>query len=265
MKISILSLFIVLFTLVSCQNDSNKAAQTFQNKGHELVYESIQKVGNYDKLSKLKDVVYTYTYTTPDNQQDISTEKYIFESESSYASYKKHERTLPDLEGEIEQGFDGENFWLRHKGKYIQNEAAIKRVIFNRKTNFYWFAMFQKLLDPGLQYKYIKQQAANGNTYDVVDVTFDSDKPSDIYRLYINQKTKLIDQFIFTVVDFGVVEEPFLMKMDYEEINGLLIPTKRQYIKADWEGNVLGEKWINVQWTDIKFNNGLSKELFKKS
>ncbi len=231
-----------------------------------MVYNVTQKTGNYDKLAKLKDVIYTYKYTTPDKLQDISTEKYIFNGEMSYALYKKHERTLPDLKGDIEQGFDGSNFWLKNNGKYVEDEKAMQRVAFNRKTNFYWFAMFQKLLDPGLQYKFIKEQTLKGKTYDIVDVLFDSDKPTDTYRLYINRETSLVDQFIFTVVDFNIVEEPFLMKMEYEEIDGLLIPTKRQYTKADWDGNVANEAaWISVQWLDIQFNNGLSENLFKKT
>ena len=265
MKISTIPLFLILCTFFSCQNSGEKAPTTFQNKGHELIYKVVQKTGDAGKLSRLKDVVYTYTYTTPDGKQDISTEKYIFDGEMSYGRYNKHERTLTQFEGAIEQGFDGTTFWLKNNGQYVDNEEVMKRVVFNRKTNYYWFAMFQKLLDPGLKYKYIKEQTLNGKTYDIVDVLFDSDKPTDTYRLYINRKTSLVDQFIFTVVDFNVVEEPFLMKMEYEEIDGLLIPTKRQYTKADWEGNVVNEEaWIDVQWTDTQFNNGLSKALFKR-
>jgi len=266
-KILNLTLLLTLFSLISCQNDSGNTAQApteFKNKGHELVYKSTQKAGNFEKLSALKDVIYTYTYTTSDNKQDITTEKYIFDGEMSYAMYKKHERTLPDLEGAVEQGFDGTTFWLKNNGKYIDDEAAMKRVAFNRKTNFYWFAMLQKLLDPGLNYKHIKEQTVKGKTYDVVDVSFNSDKPTDIYRVYINQKTDLIDQFIFTVADFNIMDEPFLMEVQYEETDGILIPTKRRYTKADWDGNVVDQdKWTSVQWTDIQFNNGLAEELFK--
>ena len=258
----------VLF--ISCQEPAEDTPQTistpeFQNKAHELVYNMVQKVGNYDKWWAKKDVVYTYTYTTPDNKTDVSTEKYIFDGELSYAAYQQHERTLADLEGPIEQGYDGKNFWLKHQGEYLQDDKLMNRVIFNRKTNYYWFAMMPKLLDPGLNYEYVKQDTIDGKTYDVVKVSFDlnNEEPADIYQLYINQETALVDQFLFTVAYFDV-QDPLLMKVQYEEIDGLLIPTKRLYTKATWDGKPLNENWIKVTWSDIKFDNGLSREMFEQ-
>lgn len=260
-----------LSTILACKQDATKkevltTKPTFQNKAHELVYQMVKKVGTYDQLLALKDVVYTYSYKTPDEKEDISTEKYLFDGEMSYALYKKHERTLDNLEGDIEQGFDGANFWLKHAGTYVEDKQALKRVAFNRKTNFYWFAMYQKLLDEGLNYEYVKKDTLEEKIYDVIKVSFASvnSKPTDIYQLYINQETLLVDQFLFTVVDFNVVDTPFLLKMDYEKIDGLLIPTQRKYTKATWEGDNINEQWIEVSWTNIKFNNGISKSLFFK-
>ena len=270
----ILSAFTV-FTLASCKNEAkeNKAEtsndkvveqkQEFQNQAHELVFQMTQKVGDYSKLASKKDVVYTYTYRIPDGKTDIITEKYIFNGELSYGAYQKHERTLADLDGLIEQSYDGNEFWIKHNGAPLNDAAALKKVAFNRPTNFYWFAMMQKLLDPGLQYEYVKEQTINDNTYDVVKVSFNTSKPSDIYQLYINRETKLVDQFLFTVMDFGRTE-PMLMIMEYEQVEDLLIPTKRKYKKSNWDAEVTEEPWILVNWTDIKFNNGLTKADFTK-
>ena len=54
------------------------------------------------------------------------------------------------------------------------------------------------------------------------------------------------------------------MKLQYEEVEGMLIPTKRQYKKSTWDADVSEDPWINVTWSDIKFNNELSKADFKK-
>lgn len=278
MKNQLLALLIAPFLIWSCTETSSTQSEkteesktetsipTFQNKAHELVYNMTEKVGNYQKLRALNDVVYTYTYQTPDGKEDIVTEKYIFDGENSYALYNKHERTLADLEGEFEQGYDGTTFWLKHNGVYIEDEAPMKRVRFNRKTNFYWFTMMQKLMDDGLNYKYVSDTTVNDIAYHVVDISFNSenDKPTDTYRLFINKETELVDQFLFTVADFGVMDEPRLMQVEYEEINGFLIPTKRQYKKSNWNAEVSADPWIYVKWTDIKFNNGLDRALFKK-
>lgn len=267
-----LSLF---FALTSCKNETkvdtpstNQEKEntiSFQNKGHEIVYKMTQKVGDYNKLSNKKDVVYTYTYQTPDGKSDISTEKYIFNGELSYGKYNKHQRTLAKLEGIIEQGYDGNEFWLKNNGKLINDAKALKRVAFNRPTNYYWFTMMQKLLDPGLNYEYLGEKTINNLNYDIVKVTFESkdNTPKDIYQLYINKETNLVDQFLFTVMDFKKAE-PLLMELAYENIEGLLIPTKRRYKNSNWNADVTDKPWILVNWTDIKFDNNLNKELFRK-
>ena len=282
MKITYAILLIAATLLSSCQEKSRdhiKQAASFENKtspiaepkwqneAHKLVYEMTQKVGDYQKLRNKKDVTYTYTYTTPDGSTDQSAEKYIFDGEYSYADYIKHERTLPELEGPIEQGYDGQTFWLKHQGKYIEDEASMKRVTFNRKTNFYWFTMFQKLMDPGLKYEYIKEAKVDDKNYDIVKVSFESKdgKPTDVYQLWMNKDTRLVDQFLFTVADFGVIETPFLMKVEYEEIDGFSIPSKRRYTKGDWDGNNINENWIHVSWTDIRFDTNVSKSIFTKN
>lgn len=277
MKLSLLTAIILSTVLLSCndknQSKSNEITETvetptptFQNKGQELVYTMMQKVGDYNTLREHKDVVYTYHYQTPDGKADISTEKYLFDGELSYGSYQKHERTFADLEGHIEQGYDGSEYWLKHNGTVLNDTTRLKKVAFNRPTNFYWFTMFQKLSDPSVNYEYLKEETINNVAYDVVKVSFQSveNKPTDIYQLYINKETSLVDQFLFTVADFGVLDTPRLMTLQYEEVDGMLLPTKRLYKKSNWNADVSEEPWIQVNWSDIKFNNNLSKDDFKK-
>ncbi len=262
--------------MISCNSTSKKDVKeevvqkenvrNFQNKAHKLISDMVDKVGNYEQLLSKKDVVYTYTYITPDGKSDISKEKYIFDGELSYGAYQKHQRTLPHLEGTMEQGFDGNEFWLKSDGKLVSDTLALQRVMFNRPTNFYWFTMFQKLLDPGLNYEYLGEKELSDTNFDIVKVSFESknDKPTDIYQLYINKETGLVDQFLFTVADFGVIEQPFLMQLEYEKVDDFIIPTKRKYKKSTWEADVNEAPWILVNWSDIKFNNNLKREVFKK-
>lgn len=269
----LINLIFICTLLCSCQTNEKKESEentptiskvAFQNKGHELVYQMVQKVGSYERLKALRDVSYKYVYQTSDGKMDISMESYIFDGELSYGSYYKHERTFPELDVKIEQGFDGDSFWFKHNGKLLTAEKYLKRTEFNRKTNFYWFAMLQKLLDPGLKYEYLKETKIDKKDYDVVKVSFDSKsgKPTDIYQLYLNKETHLVDQFLFTVADFGSMD-PRLMKVEYESIQGILIPSTRKYTKSDWNGVALNDDWNSVTWTEIKFDNALSKDMFQ--
>lgn len=276
MKLHLINSFLIGALLVSCnsaekttpkaETNDIETKPTFQNEAHELVYAMTQKVGDYNTLLEKEDVVYTYTYQTPDGKTDVTTEKYIFDGELSYGAYRQHERTLPDVEGLIEQGYDGEEFWMKQDGKVVTDEEALKRVAFNRPTNFYWFTMMQKLMDPGVNYELLNDTTIEGTDYEVIKITFASqnDKPTDIYQLYMNKETGLIDQFLFTVVDFGKVDIPMLMQMEYVEVDGMLIPANRQYKSSTWDAEVSDAPWINVTWSDITFNNGLSPADFKK-
>ncbi|MGH1435772.1 MAG: DUF6503 family protein [Lewinella sp.] len=274
MNFKFLTVILLSCLFVACSNNhpaespsSEDAAFMFQDKGQQLVNNMVQKVGDYRALLEKKDVIYTYTYQTPDGKTDQTTEKYIFDGELSYGAYHQHDRTFPQLEGLIEQGYDGEEYWLKHNGEVLNDEDMLKRVAFNRPTNFYWFTMMQKLLDPGLNYEYLGEKNIEGKDYDIVKITFNSedDKPTDIYQLYINKETSLVDQFLFTVADFGKMEIPNLMTLKYEEIDGLMIPTERLYKKSTWDADVSEAPWIKVNWSAIKFNNNLTKEDFKKS
>lgn len=265
-----------LLMITSCKDQSNKEVEkvseqekrtiTFQNKGHELVHNMVEKVGSYQKLRSKKDVEYTYTYTTPDGKADISTEKYIFDGELSYGKYEQHERTLPELEGVMEQGYDGKEYWLKVNASLVNDSTALKRVKFNRPTNYYWFTMFQKLLDPGLIYEYLGETEIADKTFDIVKISFKSqhNKPTDVYQLYINKETQLVDQFLFTVAEFGVVDEPLLMQLNYEEKDGFLIPSKRKYKKSTWDADISDEPWILVDWSNIRFNINLERQEFQK-
>ena len=55
-----------------------------------------------------------------------------------------------------------------------------------------------------------------------------------------------------------------LMKVEYEEVEGILIPSKRRYKKSTWDAEVNDSPWINVTWSDIKFNNNLARSEFDR-
>ncbi|PJF32948.1 MAG: hypothetical protein CUN57_03405, partial [Phototrophicales bacterium] len=73
--------------------------------------------------------------------------------------------------------------------------------------------------------------------------------------------TKLVDRFLFTVMDFNVTE-PFLMKVQYEEVSGLKLPAHRKYTRADWDGKPKSNDWNEEISNNIKFNNGFERSLF---
>lgn len=118
----------------------------------------------------------------------------------------------------------------------------------------------------GLNYEYLGEASFNEREYHTIKITFNQigDKPTDIYQIYLNKETLLVDRFLFTVADRGVIDTPFLMEVEYVEIDGMLIPSHRRYKKSNWDANVTDAPWIEVKWSDICFNNDLTIEDFRK-
>lgn len=252
-----LGIFVVLGLACGSKQDNPRA----------LVEKVVAEVGGIDKLYSLKDVEYTYTYhDLTEDKKDISLERYVFDGELSWAKYEVREKNVvPQLAGEIIQGYNGQESWMTINGVPVDDPQLNKLCDFLRKTNYYWFTMMFKLLDPGVQYEYKGTKTVDGIEYDLVGITFGEavGDVQDTYLLYINPKTKLVDQFLFTVMDFGL-KEPFLMTVEYEDISGLKLPAKRKAVKADWDGVPKNDLWVAEISTNIKFNNGFDRSLFDK-
>lgn len=233
-------------------------------KAKKLVAEMIDVLGGKENFYKQGNVTYDYEYKDPNSPLTlIGTETYVFDGEKSHANYTTH--SMLGANGKVEDGFDGKNAWIKFNGTLSTDEQANGVARFLRKTNYYWFAMFFKLQDAGVNLEHIGEQKVEGRDYDLVKVTFGNDvgDAQDTYVLYINKRTKLVDQFLFTVIGFGI-KDPNLMKVHYETINGIKIPTERVYIAADWDGNIVGKKWTTTYWENIRFNTKIDEAIFSK-
>ena len=257
------SRFPILAILVLLASPVNGRADGRDAKA--LVARVVAEAGGADALRKKSDVEYTYLYRRAGTGAiDLSVERYVFDGEKSWARYEIHEGVGPAVSGPIVQGYDGESSWQTVAGTRDQERQSLAMADFLRKTNFYWFAMTFKLLDPGIRYSYEGQREVDGKPYELVKVSFDAGvgDVADTYLLYVNPRSWRVDQFLFTVLDFGKTD-PFLMEVEYERVEGVLLPVRRRYTTSDWSGRVSED----AEWTDevsvgIRFANGFGSALF---
>ncbi|WP_394747529.1 hypothetical protein [Spongiimicrobium salis] len=254
MKNSIITLCLAIFTMssISAQNPD------------KIVDNMIKELGGKKTFYGMKNITYDVEYKDPNTPMTlVSKEVYVFEKERSYAEYSKH--SIFSKNGKVTEAYDGENVWIKFDGKISYDKQANSMARFWRKTNYYWFAMFFKLQDEGVNLKHVGTKKIEGRDYDLIKVTFGNDigDAQDTYILYVNKRTKLVDQLLFTVVAFGI-KEPELYKFHYETINGIKIPTERVEISSNWEGEVVGKKWATTYWTNIRFNNNIDMAIFSK-
>lgn len=231
-----------------------------------LVEKMVAACGGTEAFYSMADVQYEYIYQDLATQKkDVSIERYTFDGERSWAKFTTRDNTMaPDLKGEMIQGYNGKTSWVTVDGKQVEDPKLLNIVDFLRKTNYYWFAMMFKLLDPGVNYEYLGTRQSNNINYDLVKITFgeNTGDVQDTYVLYINPETNLVDQFLFTVLDFKITE-PNLMVVEYETVDGLKLPTKRKYAPATWEGEVKKDRWTAEICKNIKFGNSFSHSLYQ--
>ena len=140
----------------------------------ELIAKVVKANGGTNALHKLKDVSFDYTFKVTDkNISDVSKERYIFNKDVSYAQYTKRQvYALPQLTGLHTQFFNGSQTVSKLNSAVIteQQPAYIGHAL--RKTNYYWFAMMFKLLDPGVHHTLLPDRKVDGISYKIVEMTF---------------------------------------------------------------------------------------------
>ena len=222
--------------------------------------------GGWNDLWKKADVQYTYNYHSPTaNKTDISTERYIFDSEASYGNYTKHEiNVMPDVEGVVTQCFDGKETIVMVNGEKTEDPQGNAVGDFLRRANYFWFVMPYKLNDHGTITTYEGQEAIEGKTYDKLKVTYDpavtGKEQNDIYILYVNPETKMIDRFLFSLPFLGVNDPVLIANYYYEDVDGQKIATKRTYFLPNENGEYPGDPSLVQTLSEIKFNNGFTVE-----
>lgn len=221
--------------------------------------------GGWNDLWKKKDVQYTYNYYSTDaDKTDLSTERYIFKNEASFGHYTQHEiNVMPEVDGVITHSFDGVNTAVHIEGEKTEDAQGNAVGDFIRRANYFWFVMPYKLNDKGTITTYIGQEELNGIAYDKLHVTYDPEltgkEQNDIYILYVNPATKLIDRFYFSLPFMGVNEPIIIADYEYEDIDGQMIATKRNYFMPSSDGYAEAPNLIQTL-TDISFNNGFTLE-----
>ncbi len=274
-SIYVISAATLLVTAISCkqkqQETSTNVTPAVQvekslydvNNPKGMLQEVSKTIGGIDGLKKLHDISFTYNYVHPDGKKDISTEKYIFENEISWAKYTTHQiNVAPNLNGDIVQFYDGEKAFVHNNGKAVTDAQIVGTGQFLRQANYMWFTMMNKLTDPGTIHKYLGQEIVEGTTYDKVHISYDPEitgkKENDIYIVYINPVNKMVEQFKFSLPAFKVMEPILLAKLTYTDIEGVKVVTTRNMFSPTPNGTYT--PMVTQTLENIKFNNGFTVE-----
>lgn len=263
MKIKNLPLFLLLAFAASTSLFAQSDA-----KAKMLIAGAETALGGWDKLYAMNDVQFTYDYAYQGvDKTDLSTERYIFEGEHSWGKYTRHDiNVAPGTEGMVTQSYVAGKPYVMMGNKLVSDPEMLGGATFLRAANYFWFTMFYKLDDPGVIASYKGTEMVNGTKYEVVNVTYDAKvtgkEVNDAYILYVNPTTKLVDRFFFSLPAMGVNAPVILMELDYEMIDGVKVATTRRIYQPGQDGQLSKTPNLIQTLTDVKFNNGFSKQDF---
>ena len=223
--------------------------------------------GGWNNVWDLNDVEYDYTYEQG-GKKDISKERYIFKGEHSWGSYTTHQvNVLPPSEQVIVQNFVNGKATASIDGKETTDPKVVGTSSFLRQVNYFWLLMNFKLEDPETIYKYLGQEEVEGVVYEKVSISYNPEKTgkeaNDVYIIYVNPTTKLVDQFYFSLPAFGINDTVILMKVKYTEIDGIQIPTTRHAFMPGKDGKYSETPSIIQRTENVKFNNGFKADDLK--
>ncbi len=234
----------------------------------ELIQKMEAAMGGWDLLWSQNDVEFQYDYVYADGKADLSTERYIFEGEHSWAKYTQHDiNAMPGKEGEVIQSLVDNQAVCTLAGEAMTDAQVVGGTDFLRRANYFWFTMFFKLNNPGTVHKYLGSESLEGKDYHKISVTYEGDKTgkeqNDEYIIFINKETMLVDQFFFSLPAMGVNVPVLKMDVEYEEINGLQLPTKRYVYQPGEDGKPQAQPFLTQTSSKVKFNNGFTPADFK--
>ena len=156
-----------------------------------------------------------------------------------------------------EVGYNGQEAWTSDA------EALGLPADFYYATPFYFFSLPFVFADPGANVESLEPQEFEGETYDVVRVTYGQgvgDSPDDNYVAYFSQDDHTLKLVHYVVTHPAVTQgqsadelpRSALVYDVFQEAGGLQVPQTATFYA--WDDGVLGEKSGTIRFENVTFS-----------
>ncbi|MFQ5709473.1 MAG: DUF6503 family protein [bacterium] len=247
---------LLLLFLLSCQ-------QTPAQRGKALVERAVAAHGGWQHWVSLKDVEFRQEFIRI--QGDRRDTSIVFNQMTIPYPVKIRQEIVG---APIVQAFDGKSHWMLENGVPVKDEAKLTRVRFSTLTTLFIFELPFKLMDEGTNFEYLGEETLeDGSHLEKVSVTYDpsvGDTPEDWYIFYFDKETGLLKKtaWVITAEGFNNFTEAGKYQ-GYREIQGIEVPTEIHYYPCDDRGNKTGPMVAVLRYSDVKFNQQISPEIFE--
>ncbi len=160
-----------------------------------------------------------------------------------------------------EVGFDGKVAWAVPNASEVSGKSAA----FYYNLDFYFIGVPFLLKDPGVNISYAGKAKINDRTLESLKVTFGSEvglTPEDVYYLYINPETNLLEILTYSVSYFDKENSEVSsakVYSNYQKVQGLMMPHKME--NFEWKDGAMGKSKNHLRiFSDIQFLKEISNE-----
>ena len=133
------------------------------------------------------------------------------------------------------------------------------------RNETYWLLMPWKMMDPGAYREYAGEEVIDGNTYDVVRITFDKSKglAGDQFWAYINRETGMMDRFAYYLENFkgksSLKDASVWLWKEWELFGGIKLARERTMVTARMEPYKTGR----VGFPKLTFLSDVDEKVFE--
>ncbi len=238
-----------------------KATKSNYKDIYGLAQSVINNMGGAHALLQRKDVSYELTqHHIATGKKDISIEKYIFGENYSSGDYYLHNwKVFPTIKDPIHQFSHEGEAHLIIKDKLIVNNIQLEETLQTRVDNLFEFSFPFQITDSKFILENMGKRKVNNISYNLIKLSFKPDyvpENHSVFILYINPRTHLIDQYLFSKPQEGLLEPRILVKLNYKELNNIMFPVKREFYQADSKGNIISELVEVHSYSNLQFDNG---------
>ena len=228
------------------------------SEGGQLVLKSIEAHGGLETWFNTRTSSYTWEYANVD--MDFRFKSHMVVDNLTRQAYHDLLELGTHEEPQAVSGqfaWDGQEAWISPDSLTQPNPR------FWATTGYYFESIPFILADPGINYHKVSDEELDGVMYDRVDVSYNTgvgDSPGDVYMLYVNKETGLVDAIRYTVT-YGQTKEEAMQEespretlfyyKDYVTVDGLTVATyfNGHHFK---DGEIIAPK--NDAWaTNISF------------
>ncbi|WP_299530650.1 DUF6503 family protein [Ulvibacterium sp.] len=216
-----------------------------EKQGMELLEKCLKAHGGIDTWKSFVGLEYNLN----DNGKEVYQLTHL-KDRRAYLKSKKYE-----------VGFDGKVAWAVPDASEVSGKSAA----FYYNLDFYFIGLPFLLKDPGVNISYAGKTVINDRTFESLKVTFGSEvglTPEDVYYLYIDPETNLMEILTYSVSYFDKENSKVSsakVYSDYRRIQGLMMPHKME--NFEWNEGAIGKSKNHLRiFSAIQFLKGIPNE-----